>query len=46
MTSPVNYVASPQVDSQPPAPQVCTGGAGYNSFNGHGQVNALGAVSK
>jgi subtilisin family serine protease len=27
------------------APQVCTGGAGYNSFNGHGQVNALSAVS-
>jgi subtilisin family serine protease len=27
------------------APQVCTGGTGYNSFNGHGQVNALSAVS-
>jgi lantibiotic leader peptide-processing serine protease len=27
------------------APQVCTGGSGYNSFNGHGQVNALRAVS-
>jgi lantibiotic leader peptide-processing serine protease len=27
------------------APQVCTGGTGYNSFNGHGQVNALRAVS-
>ncbi len=27
------------------APQVCTGGIGYNSFNGHGQVNALRAVS-
>jgi lantibiotic leader peptide-processing serine protease len=26
------------------APQVCTGGTGYNSFNGHGQVNALAAV--
>jgi subtilisin family serine protease len=26
------------------APQVCTGGPGYNSFNGHGQVNALTAV--
>jgi lantibiotic leader peptide-processing serine protease len=26
------------------APQVCTGGTGYNSFNGHGQVNALNAV--
>jgi len=28
------------------APQVCTGGTGYNSFNGHGQVNALRAVSR
>lgn len=26
------------------APQVCTGGTGYNSFNGHGQLNALSAV--
>jgi lantibiotic leader peptide-processing serine protease len=26
------------------APQVCTGGTGYNSFNGHGQVNALAAI--
>ena len=26
------------------APQVCTGGPAYNSFNGHGQVNALTAV--
>jgi subtilisin family serine protease len=26
------------------APQVCTGGTGYNSFNGHGQINALSAV--
>jgi lantibiotic leader peptide-processing serine protease len=26
------------------APQVCTGGTGYNNFNGHGQVNALRAV--
>jgi subtilisin family serine protease len=26
------------------APQVCTGDIGYNSFNGHGQVNALTAV--
>jgi subtilisin family serine protease len=26
------------------APQVCTGGPGNNSFNGHGQVNALTAV--
>jgi subtilisin family serine protease len=28
------------------APQVCQGGAGYNSFNGHGQVNALRAVTQ
>ena len=27
------------------APQVCQGGAGHNSFNGHGQVNALTAVT-
>jgi subtilisin family serine protease len=27
------------------APQVCQGSTGYNSFNGHGQVNALAAVS-
>jgi subtilisin family serine protease len=46
MSSPVNYAAFPQVDSQPPVPQACTGGAGYNSFNGHGQVNALSAVSR
>jgi subtilisin family serine protease len=26
------------------APQVCQGNIGYNSFNGHGQVNALNAV--
>jgi hypothetical protein len=26
------------------APQTCTGGPSYNSFNGHGQVNALTAV--
>ncbi|MFC6357120.1 S8 family serine peptidase [Luethyella okanaganae] len=26
------------------APQVCQGGAGYNGFNGHGQVNALRAI--
>jgi lantibiotic leader peptide-processing serine protease len=23
---------------------VCQGGAGYNGFNGHGQVNALRAI--
>lgn len=28
------------------APQVCQGGTGYNAFNGHGQVNALTAVTK
>jgi subtilisin family serine protease len=28
------------------APQVCTGNFGYNSFNGHGQVNALSAVTQ
>jgi subtilisin family serine protease len=28
------------------APQVCQGGLGYNSFNGHGQVNALSAVTQ
>jgi len=28
------------------APQVCQGGLGYNSFNGHGQVNALRAVTQ
>jgi subtilisin family serine protease len=27
-------------------PQVCQGGTGYNAFNGHGQVNALTAVTK
>src|SRR6476469_9451024 len=36
------YAFFPAVDNG--APQVCTGGAGYNSFNGHGQVNALSAV--
>jgi lantibiotic leader peptide-processing serine protease len=42
MTSPVRYDLFPALDGG--APQVCTGGAGYNSFNGHGQVNALRAV--
>jgi hypothetical protein len=28
------------------APQVCQGGLGYNSFNGHGQINALSAVTQ
>ena len=38
-----NYAAFPALDGG--APQVCTGGAGYNSFNGKGQINALTAVS-
>jgi subtilisin family serine protease len=37
------YANFPAVDNG--APQVCTGGTGYNSFNGHGQVNALSAVT-
>src|SRR2546421_6390890 len=28
------------------APQTCTGGAGYNSWYGHGQVNALSAITR
>jgi hypothetical protein len=36
------YDFFPAVDNG--APQVCQGGAGYNSFNGHGQVNAPTAV--
>ena len=38
------YAPFPSVSNG--APQVCTGGAGDNSFNGHGQVNALSAVSR
>jgi subtilisin family serine protease len=38
------YAFFPAVDNG--APQHCTGGTGYNSFNGHGQVNALSAVNK
>jgi subtilisin family serine protease len=38
------YAFFPAIDNG--APQVCTGGPGYNSFNGHGQVNALRAVSR
>jgi len=37
------YAFFPAVDNG--AAQVCTGGTGYNSFNGHGQVNALSAVT-
>jgi lantibiotic leader peptide-processing serine protease len=36
------YAFFPAIDNG--APQVCTGGPSYNSFNGHGQVNALTAV--
>jgi lantibiotic leader peptide-processing serine protease len=36
------YAFFPSVNNG--APQVCTGGAGDNSFAGHGQVNALAAV--
>jgi subtilisin family serine protease len=38
------YAFFPAVDNG--APQVCTGGTGFNSFNGQGQVNALSAVTK
>jgi len=38
------YAFFPAVDNG--APQVCQGGTGFNSFNGHGQVNALNAVTK
>ena len=37
------YAFFPAVDNG--APQVCTGGPAYNSFNGFGQVNALSAIS-
>jgi subtilisin family serine protease len=36
------YAPFPAVDNG--APQVCTGSPSYNSFYGHGQVNALSAV--
>jgi len=38
------YAAFPAVDNG--APQVCKGALGYNSFNGHGQINALSAVTQ
>lgn len=38
------YSFFPAVDNG--APQTCDGGFGYNSFNGHGQVNALSAVTQ
>jgi subtilisin family serine protease len=37
------YAFFPAVDNG--APQVCQGGTAYNSFSGHGQINALSAVS-
>jgi hypothetical protein len=37
------YAFFPALDNG--APQTCQGGTGYNSFNGHGQINALSAVS-
>ncbi len=37
------YAFFPAVDNG--APQACQGNIGYNSFNGHGQVNALNAVT-
>jgi subtilisin family serine protease len=37
------YAFFPALDNG--APQSCQGGTGYNSFNGHGQVNALNAVT-
>ena len=37
------YAFFPSVNNG--ASQVCTGGTGYNSWYGHGQVNALAAVS-
>ena len=38
------YAFFPAVDNG--APQVCEGDLFYNSFNGHGQINALRAVTK
>ncbi len=38
------YADFPALDGG--APQQCQGGPGYNSFNGHGQVNALSAITK
>ncbi|HEX2697544.1 MAG TPA: S8 family serine peptidase, partial [Anaerolineales bacterium] len=38
------YAFFPALDNG--APQACTGSTGYNSFNGHGQINALTAVTK
>jgi lantibiotic leader peptide-processing serine protease len=38
------YAFFPALDNG--APQVCQGALGYNSFNGHGQINALSAVTQ
>jgi subtilisin family serine protease len=38
------YAPFPAVDNG--APQVCQGDLDYNSFNGHGQINALSAVTQ
>ena len=38
------YAFFPAVDNG--APQVCQGTLDYNSFNGHGQINALSAVTQ
>jgi lantibiotic leader peptide-processing serine protease len=38
------YAFFPALDNG--APQVCQGGPDYNSFNGHGQINALTAVTR
>ena len=38
------YAFFPALDNG--APQVCQGGTGFNSFNAHGQINALSAVTK
>jgi subtilisin family serine protease len=42
-SDPSIYALFPAIDNG--APQVCQGGTSYNSFNGHGQVNALSAVT-
>jgi subtilase family serine protease len=38
------YAPFPAVDNG--APQVCQGDLDYNSFNGHGQINALRAITE
>ena len=38
------YAFFPALDNG--APQVCQGDLNYNSFNGHGQINALTAVTQ